>query len=134
MKENSKDRIKVTLIILVFLVFVSIIGIGLGGALGFIKTKPIGMFTGPVVVVDESDTERIDSLKKYGPYAFKVKEDDNFYLMHFSWESDKPVEHKIKLTEKEFDSILIGKVYKFDFKLDKKDDNKGEIREIHPQN
>jgi len=41
LKENSKDRIKVTLIILVVLTFVSIIGIGLGGALGPIKTKPI---------------------------------------------------------------------------------------------
>lgn len=134
MKENSKDRVKVTLIILVFLVFVSIIGIGVGGALGFIKTKPIGMFTGPVVVVDESDTERIDSIKKHGSYAFKVKEDNSFYIKYFSKENDKPIEYKIKLTENEFNSINIGKTYKFDVKFDKKDNYKGEIREIHPQN
>ncbi len=127
MKENSKDRIKVTLIILVVLTFVSIIGIGLGGALGLIKTKPIGMFTGPVVMVDEKDTERIDSIKKHGSYAFKVKEDNNFYLKYFSKENDKPIEYTIKLTEKEFNSIVIGKIYKFDVKYDKEDSNKGKL-------
>lgn len=134
MKENSKDRIRVTLIILVFLVFVSIIGIGVGGALGLIKTEPTGMLTSPVVVVDQRDTERIDSLKKHGSYAFKAKEDNNFYLEYFTKENDKPIEYKIKLSEKEFNSISIGKTYKFDVKFDKEDSNKGKIKAIHLQN
>lgn len=127
MKPNSKDRLKVSLISIVFLLALSAIGYMVCSLiLGNLKKS--GMYTPMTYIVEADNVQQIEHYKVNSQYyAIKVQENDKFYLKYNSRSS----ETKLDLTSEQFNKLVEDKVYYLKISLSKAgDEANGILQEI----
>lgn len=131
MKPSSKDRIKLSVILIGFLLALSAFGYMIFG-----KHKTAGEYTSARIVKAENIQE-IELNKKYHEfYAIKVQENDKFYLKYYRYdENNVPYESKYELTSDQYSKLVENNQYWFNIKYSKLDDNtKGIIAGIYTDN
>ena len=131
MKPTSKDRMLVSLIVVVFLLTVCGTGYVIFG-----KPKVAGAITGSTKMVKIDNLQQIELYKKYiTSYAIKVQENNKFYLEYHSYENSVPYESKFDLTADQYKELVEGKDYWFKVKYSKIGDKTyGNIKMIYTEN
>jgi hypothetical protein len=129
MKSSSKDRIKLLLILIVFLLVLTVMGYMI------FNPKVTGM-TASAKIVKVDNAQQIEFYKEYTkPYAIKVKENNKFYLKYYSYGNNVSYESKFDLTTDQFNKLVEGTDYWFDIKFSKRGDKtKGIIKKIYTEN
>ncbi|MBZ9632902.1 hypothetical protein [Clostridium sp. FP1] len=126
MKSNSKDRIVVSIIVIVFLVTIS--GIAY---LTFGPHKVKGIYTAGTLIVASNDSEQIKICKKNNA-AYAIK--GNGVLKYYGLGADISNETTLELATEDFNKLVDGKTYWFDIKLKKADDMSiGVIKKVYTQ-
>jgi hypothetical protein len=130
MKSNSKDRMVVSLIAVVF--FVTVCGLGY---MLFGKHNPTGMFTSYTRIVKVDNLQQIELYKKYTTvYAIKIQENNKFFLEYHGYESNVPYENKFDLTADQYNKIVEGNDYWFQVKYSKTgSETDGSIKKIYTE-
>ncbi len=130
MRASFKERSFVLLWLVTFVLVVSSLAY-----MAFAKPKSSGMLTSGVRIVEKDNLEQIELYKKYQSYAFKVKDNNKFYLRYYSMENKAPVESKFELTSEQYNKLVEGNEYWFMVKFSKNGDtNSGTIKEILSEN
>ena len=124
MKSNLKDRIVVSLIVVVFLVTV----LGLVYAL-FSKPKVTYIYTPPTMIVESSNLNQIDRYEKRNTvYAVKDQGSLKYHYLEGS-------ETLLVLEATEYNKLVEGKTYWFGIKLTKAGDpSSGVIKSVYTEN
>jgi hypothetical protein len=131
MKPSSKDRITVSIILVVFLLVLSFIGYVIFG-----NPKSSGMTTSHTNIVKVDNIQQIELYKKSNDtYAIKVQENNKLYLKYYSFPNNVPYESKYDLTIEQYNKIVEGDDYWFEVDYFKKgDSSKGIIKEVYTEN
>lgn len=131
MKPSSKDRMKLLLILIVFLLVLSAMVYMIFG-----KPKLSGMTTSSTKIVKVDNVQQIELYKKYTePYAIKVQENNKFYLHYYYYNNSVPYESKLDLTIDQYNKLVEDNEYWFDVKFSKLDDRtNGTIKKIYTEN
>lgn len=113
MKSDSKIRIKLLLIAMVF--------VGVLAFFGYMiweKPKTI-TYTSAIKIVDVNNKEDIAKYEKYkNPYAYKEKENNQFTLKYHDYIYPlKPIDSTLILTSEKYDEIVEGNDYWFKIKF-----------------
>ena len=126
MKSNSKDRIVVSIIVIIFLVTISSICFLILG-----RHKATGVYTGGTMIVEVNDSEQIKICKRSNaPYAIK----DNGFLKYYGLGTDIYKESILEMETEDFNKLVEGKIYWFDIKLKKADDKSiGVVKKVYTE-
>ncbi|MGV8979966.1 hypothetical protein [Clostridium sp.] len=124
MKSNSKDRIVVSIIAIVFLVTISSIVF-----LTFGPNKVVEFYTAGTLIVASNDSQQIKICKRSNAvYAIKGKG----VLKYYGLGADISSETTLELDTEDFNKLVDGKTYWFDVKLKKADDMSiGVIKKVY---
>lgn len=130
MKPSSKDRITVSILLVVSLLVILAMGYMVFG-----KPKVSGMTTTSTKIVKVDNLEQIERYKKYiDTYAIKVQENNKVYLKFYSYENSVSYESKLDLTLDQFNKLVEGKEYWFEIELLKTGDKtNGTIKKIYTE-
>ena len=130
MKPSSKDRMKVSIILVVFILVLSAIGYGIFG-----KPKVAGGYIPDIKIVKADNLKQIELYKKYNtPYAIKVRENNEFYVKYYDYENSVPKQSRFGLTDDQYNKLIEGKEYWFDVKYSKiGDETKGIIKTVYTE-
>lgn len=131
MKPSSKNRMTVSIILIVFLMVLSAIGYTIFG-----KPKDTRMLTVSTKIVKVDNIKQIELCKKYNyTYAIKVQENDKFYLKYYSYENNVPYDSKFDLTTDQYNKLVEGDEYWFDVDFSKAGDKTtGTTKKIYTEN
>lgn len=123
MQSNTKDRVKVIILGSVLLTGIAIIGYMFLG-----KSGTAEVYTNLVKIVAADDSQEIEECKKYNmSYALNVKEDDKYFLEYDNG--------KYKLTEEQYNELIVGKAYFFNIKYtSSKNTSSGIVKAIYTEN
>lgn len=135
MKPNSKDRIKLLLIIIVFLFALSVVGYMFGYAF-YPNKKTSGECTGATQIVSTENVQVIERNKKYNEwYAIKAQENDKYYLKFYKSDTGVYRECKYDITMEQYNKLIEGNTYWFSIKYSKLDDDtNGIIKQVYTDN
>jgi hypothetical protein len=125
MKASFKDRSIVILLLLIFILVVSALVY-----FNFAKPKTTGMLTSSTEIIKLDNLQQIEINKKYGtPYAFKVQDNNKYYLRYFAYENSKPstTESKYELTKDQYSKLVEGSKYWFMVKFSNADNTRDGI-------
>jgi hypothetical protein len=130
MKPSSKDRMTVSIILVVFLLVLSAIGYGIFG-----KPKVAGGYISDIKIVKADNLQKIELYKKYNtPYAIKVRENNEFYVKYYDYENNVPNESRFDLTADQYNKLIEDSEYWFDVKYSKiGDTTEGIIKKIYTE-
>lgn len=117
MKANNKDRIKVFIIIAVFLLVCAFLYNS-----AFSKPKAAGMIGG-VEIINANDNDRANYYSVHKePYGYKLEESGKYYLQYSSAER-----LKLSLTKEQYEKLSAGTKYWIVVKLKNNDKSRDGI-------
>jgi len=130
MKPSSKDRMKVSIILVVFILVLSAIGYGIFG-----KPKVAGGYIPDIKIVKADNLKQIELYKKYNtPYAIKVRENNEFYVKYYDYENNVPNESRFDLTADQYNKLVEDNEYWFKVKYSKTGDTtNGIIKTVYTE-
>lgn len=120
MKSNTKDRVK--LLVLVGVLLVGVLTIW------YVFTKDSReVYTNSVKIVMTDDEQEIEKCKKYNmSYAFRINEDGKYFLKYDNG--------KHNLTKEQYNKLAEGNSYFFNIKYNSSKDTNGVVKEIFTEN
>jgi hypothetical protein len=126
MKSNSKNKLIVAIIVIIFLGTISSISFLILG-----RDKVRGLYTGGTLIVALNDSQQLEICKRSNSvYAIK----GNGVLKYYGLGTDISNETTLEIKTEDFNKLVEGKTYWFDISLKKENDmSTGVIKKVYTE-